>query len=248
MRRTGCRFLSLALCLLALGAGSSLPARAPARTAADRTESGPAVLIGEVLSVRNRMEEDLRVLTDEIGGRVTGSAACEEALEWGSEAFRRAGSGFGRARVLRRARPLGGRVRVGGGRVPLSLSPAGRLLRPRSLDARGPDRAAGGRGHGPPGGLREARRQGEGRDRPRADETDEVARGSLRRVLHGSRDAGRRPQGRRLGDPVSVQPPARPALPPPGQPGRDDLALSRRRSSRARMGCAWRGCSRKGGN
>ncbi len=92
MRRTGCRFLSLALCLLALGAGSSLPARAPARTAANRTESGPAVLIGEVLSVRNRMEEDLRVLTDEIGGRVTGSAACEEALEWGREAFRRAGA------------------------------------------------------------------------------------------------------------------------------------------------------------
>ena len=37
------------------------------------------------------MDEDLRVLTDEIGGRVTGSPAYEEALLWGVEAFRRAG-------------------------------------------------------------------------------------------------------------------------------------------------------------
>ncbi len=51
-------------------------------------ESG---IIAEVLSSRSRMAEDLRVLTDEIGGRPTGSAAYEAALQWGLEAFRRAG-------------------------------------------------------------------------------------------------------------------------------------------------------------
>jgi carboxypeptidase Q len=48
-------------------------------------------LIAEVLSARSSLEPNLRVLTDEIGGRVTGSAACERALAWGVEAFRRAG-------------------------------------------------------------------------------------------------------------------------------------------------------------
>lgn len=62
---------------------ATAPARGPA--------SGSAALLGEVLSPRNRMEEDLRVLTDEIGGRVTGSPAYEAALQWGIEAFRRAG-------------------------------------------------------------------------------------------------------------------------------------------------------------
>ncbi len=56
---------------------------APARKA-------PAVA-SEVLSNRSRMEEDLRILTDEIGGRPTGSAAYEAALKWGEDAFRRAG-------------------------------------------------------------------------------------------------------------------------------------------------------------
>lgn len=56
-----------------------------------RENSGSAALIGEVLSPRSGMEENLRVLTDEIGGRVTGSPAYEEALRWGVEAFRRAG-------------------------------------------------------------------------------------------------------------------------------------------------------------
>jgi Zn-dependent M28 family amino/carboxypeptidase len=37
------------------------------------------------------MEEDLRTLVDEIGGRITGSAGYEKSLQWGVEAFRRAG-------------------------------------------------------------------------------------------------------------------------------------------------------------
>jgi carboxypeptidase Q len=38
------------------------------------------------------IEKNLRVLTDEIGGRVAGSAAVENAVQWGVEAFRAAGA------------------------------------------------------------------------------------------------------------------------------------------------------------
>jgi carboxypeptidase Q len=90
MKREVRRCLSVALHLLAFGAGSRVSAQAPA-AAASRSDSCAAALIGEVLSPRNRMEEDLRVLTDEIGGRVTGSASYEAALQWGMEVFRHAG-------------------------------------------------------------------------------------------------------------------------------------------------------------
>ena len=49
----------------------------------------PAIA-AEVLSDRSRMDEDLRVLCDEVGGRPTGSMAYGAALQWGLEAFRRA--------------------------------------------------------------------------------------------------------------------------------------------------------------
>lgn len=62
------------------------PAAKPA-SAAPSTET----LIAEVLSARSGLEANLRTLTDEIGGRVTGSPAYEKALEWGIAAFRRAG-------------------------------------------------------------------------------------------------------------------------------------------------------------
>ena len=89
MKRASSRFLALALWFLAsFGARSRVCGQA---SAASRADAGPAVLIGEVLSPRDRMEEDLRVLTDEIGGRVTGSPSYEAALQWGMEAFRRAG-------------------------------------------------------------------------------------------------------------------------------------------------------------
>ncbi|HEY6065436.1 MAG TPA: M20/M25/M40 family metallo-hydrolase, partial [Thermoanaerobaculia bacterium] len=39
---------------------------------------------------RSRMEEDLRLLCDEVGGRPTGSKAYGAALQWGLDAFRRA--------------------------------------------------------------------------------------------------------------------------------------------------------------
>ena len=74
--------LSLAV-LVGTGSSSAFPEQ--------KGEPGSSALIAEVLSPRSRMEEDLRVLTDEIGGRVTGSPEYEAALQWGLEALRRAG-------------------------------------------------------------------------------------------------------------------------------------------------------------
>jgi carboxypeptidase Q len=90
MKRGASGSLAFAVCLATAFAGSRVSAQAPA-AAASRNETAAAALIGEVLSPRNQMEEDLRVLTDEIGGRVTGSPSYEAALQWGVEAFRRAG-------------------------------------------------------------------------------------------------------------------------------------------------------------
>lgn len=75
--------VSAALGSVALGQNTAAVSKPPSASS--------AALVGEVLSPRNRMEEDLRVLTDEIGGRVTGSPGYEAALQWGLEAFRRAG-------------------------------------------------------------------------------------------------------------------------------------------------------------
>ena len=90
MRRSIHRVL-LAFLLLPAAPGSVVLAEERGAIAEKSAASGPAALIGEVLSQRNGMEEDLRVLTDEIGGRVTGSPGYAAALEWGVEAFRRAG-------------------------------------------------------------------------------------------------------------------------------------------------------------
>ncbi len=90
MKRSVLRALLAALLVPAVPGATPLP-EARATAAAASATSGSAALIGEVLSPRNRMEEDLRVLTDEIGGRVTGSPGYEAALQWGVEAFRRAG-------------------------------------------------------------------------------------------------------------------------------------------------------------
>jgi hypothetical protein len=59
--------------------------------AAPPSERAAEGLAAEALSPRSRLEENLRTLTDDIGGRVTGSAACERAVAWGVEAFRKAG-------------------------------------------------------------------------------------------------------------------------------------------------------------
>jgi carboxypeptidase Q len=70
----------------------SVLASAPVRTR--RTPVAPAPktpeIAVEVLSDRSRMEEDLRLLCDEVGGRPTGSMAYGAALQWGLDAFHRA--------------------------------------------------------------------------------------------------------------------------------------------------------------
>ena len=61
-----------------------------ALSAAPSSSPSDATLL-EVLSPRSTFEPNLRVLTDEIGGRVTGSEACERAVDWAVGAFRKAG-------------------------------------------------------------------------------------------------------------------------------------------------------------
>ena len=50
-----------------------------------------SAIIERATGPASRLESDLKVLTDQIGGRVTGSASCARALQWGMDAFRRAG-------------------------------------------------------------------------------------------------------------------------------------------------------------
>jgi hypothetical protein len=59
--------------------------------AAAAAAQDPATLIQRTTGPSSRLDKDLRVLTDEIGGRVTNSPGYEKALKWGVEAFRRAG-------------------------------------------------------------------------------------------------------------------------------------------------------------
>ncbi|HEX4440039.1 MAG TPA: M20/M25/M40 family metallo-hydrolase [Thermoanaerobaculia bacterium] len=70
-------FLILASALAAQTASPGAPAASP--------------LVQALTGPSSRLEPELRVLTDEIGGRPSGSAAYERALQWGLEAFRRAG-------------------------------------------------------------------------------------------------------------------------------------------------------------
>ena len=71
-----------ALCTSGLQAGSS--------TAIPATGDTAETIIRYALAP-SPLDEDLRRLTDEIGGRVTGSAAMARAVAWGGDAFRAAG-------------------------------------------------------------------------------------------------------------------------------------------------------------
>ncbi len=71
----------LALAVLALCSRAQAPGQ----------EDPTAALMERLTGPSSRLEVNLRVLTDEIGGRVTGSAGYESSLRWGVEAFRRAG-------------------------------------------------------------------------------------------------------------------------------------------------------------
>ncbi len=74
------RPLGLAALALGLAWAGALRAQDPVAAAMERL-TGPS----------SRMEPDLRRLTDEIGGRVTGSPGYEKALQWGIAAFKAAG-------------------------------------------------------------------------------------------------------------------------------------------------------------
>jgi carboxypeptidase Q len=69
----------------------TLIAAAAALVACLASAQDAAVLIERVTGPSSHLEKDLRVLTDEVGGRVTGSASYEKALRWGVDAFQRAG-------------------------------------------------------------------------------------------------------------------------------------------------------------
>jgi carboxypeptidase Q len=90
IRRLACVALVALVALTATTVVSGVPAPAARRATAAAAGKMPAIA-SEVLSPRSRMAEDLQILCDDIGGRVTGSRAYEAALEWGKEAFRRAG-------------------------------------------------------------------------------------------------------------------------------------------------------------
>jgi carboxypeptidase Q len=77
---------------LAVAVGGLVLASLPLSHAQPQPVPAGSALVAEVLGPHSRLEEDLRVLTDEIGGRVTGSPGYEKALRWGEEAFRRAGA------------------------------------------------------------------------------------------------------------------------------------------------------------
>ena len=62
-----------------------------AASAALGQEPAPQV-VQTLTGPSSRMETDLRRLTDDIGGRVTGSAGYDQALQWGLDAFKRAGA------------------------------------------------------------------------------------------------------------------------------------------------------------
>jgi hypothetical protein len=74
------------LCILGLGLLAAIPLAIP--------QDGPAAVAERLLGVvmgPSPIEEDLRVLTDEIGGRMTGSEANRRGVRWAVDAFRRAG-------------------------------------------------------------------------------------------------------------------------------------------------------------
>lgn len=104
MRRTVLPIVLVLLCLLAgwLTASAQLPQAKPSPLQAPQGTAGcsatepssceqAAAKILPIVMGPSPLESNLRRLTDEIGGRVTGSPAMKRAIEWGKAAFRAAG-------------------------------------------------------------------------------------------------------------------------------------------------------------
>ena len=142
-----------------------------------------AAAMERVTGPSSRMEADLRRLTDEIGGRVTGSAAYDRALQWGVAAFKAAGVDSVKLETYPAPGEVGGDLGVRVGRRAGGLPAARRVAsgsRPRPpapLTAPLVDAGAGTKADFDRlGAVRE------GRDRARALEAHEVLRRPLRRV------------------------------------------------------------------
>jgi hypothetical protein len=71
--------------------GQSAPGKAGCSTTEASSCAEAAAKILPIVMGSSPMEENLRRLTDEIGGRVTGSPEMAKAVEWGKGAFRAAG-------------------------------------------------------------------------------------------------------------------------------------------------------------
>lgn len=80
------RMAVLAVLCVAVLVGVSLATRAAAQGQKDAAEKIIAAAMGS-----GPLEENLRKLTDEVGGRVPGTPAMRKAVEWGVAAFKQAG-------------------------------------------------------------------------------------------------------------------------------------------------------------
>src|SRR6266851_7500265 len=104
MRRIASLICSTLLCVLSalIPASAQLPQAKPGPLQAPQGATGcsatepsscqqAAAKILPIVMGPSPLESNLRRLTDEIGGRVTGSPAMKRAVEWGVAAFRAAG-------------------------------------------------------------------------------------------------------------------------------------------------------------
>jgi carboxypeptidase Q len=103
MRRKSVLLVSVLSCLLPFSSSAQLPpvknplapAQNPAAVGCSATDASSCVQAASkllpIILGPSPMEENLRRLTDEIGGRVTGSPQMAKAVEWGVAAFRAAG-------------------------------------------------------------------------------------------------------------------------------------------------------------
>src|SRR2546423_14593986 len=110
---------------LLLSFSSVLPAQTSAPSA-DATAVIPEALKAPTL------EDNLRTLTNEIGGRVPGTPAMQKAMQWAFDAFKTAGGGKGGYEPFRISPSLAG------GATPVRVGPPVRVPAPSGSPARTP--------------------------------------------------------------------------------------------------------------
>ena len=170
-----------------MGRSASLLLASVAAGTARRRRTRPA-LIERLTGPSSRLETDLRVLTDEIGGRVTGSAGVREGAAVGRGGVPPGRGRFGEARVLPDPGELGGDLGHGLASSRPALSAARRLPRPRAVDDPAPDRGLVDVGDGRRADFERLGAKARGAIVLVALEADEVLRRPLRRVPARPRD------------------------------------------------------------